>query len=346
MIALRAAQCYNAEPERKFIMVDIIIKVLLIMLVLFAFALPGFILTKTGLVREDSLYSISNILLCFAQPLLIIKAFAVDPIAPTGGTLLNFLWVFLLSVAAVLLTFGASKLCFLFMKGEEKRRKRDVLVFIGTFSNCAFVGIPFVDMFTDGDSEAMMYITVFNVAFNLLIWTLGAYLITQDKKQISLKKALLNPCTIGSVIGFVLFLVPEINIFNMDEVAELRQIVTYAGGMTAPLSMLMVGVRVASLSPRALFCDKTIYPAAFVRLILSAALTYLLILPFKLTGVFADTPYVLLAPVIAMAMPPAASVVAFAEKMDGEKQLSAAAYATGTILSVVTLPFVMFLVTL
>ena len=346
MIALRAAQCYNAEPERKFIMVDIIIKVLLIMLVLFAFALPGFILTKTGLVREDSLYSISNILLCFAQPLLIIKAFAVDPIAPTGETLLNFLWVFLLSIAAIFLTFGASKLCFLFMKGEEKRRKRDVLVFIGAFSNCAFVGIPFVDMFTGGDSEAMMYVTVFNVVFNLLIWTLGAYLITQDKKQISLKKALLNPCTIGSVIGFVLFLVPEINIFNMDEVAELRQIVTYAGGMTAPLSMLMVGVRVASLSPRALFCDKTIYLSAFVRLILSAALTYLLILPFKLTGVFADTPYVLLAPVIAMAMPPAASVVAFAEKMDGEKQFSAAAYATGTILSVVTLPFVMFLVTL
>ena len=100
-------------------MVDIILKVLLIMLVLFAFALPGFILTKTGLVREDSLYSISNILLCFAQPLLIIKALAVDPIAPTGETLLNFLWVFLLSIAAIFLTFGASKLCFLFMKGEE-----------------------------------------------------------------------------------------------------------------------------------------------------------------------------------------------------------------------------------
>ena len=327
-------------------MLDIIVKVLLIMLVLFAFALPGFILKKTNLVRSESLYSISNILLCFAQPMLIIKAFAVDPVAPSGETLLNFLWVFLLSVAAIFLTFGASKLCFLFMKGDELRRKRDVLVFIGSFSNCAFVGIPFVDMFTGGDSEAMMYITVFNVAFNLLIWTLGAYLITQDKKQISLKKALLNPCTIGSVIGFILFLVPEINIFNMDEVSELQQIVTYAGGMTAPLSMLVVGVRIAELSPRAMFADKTIYLAAFVRLILSAALTYLLILPFRLTGVFAETPYVLLAPVIAMAMPPAASVVAFAEKMNGEKEFSAAAYATGTILSVVTLPFVMFLATL
>lgn len=327
-------------------MVQIIVKVLLIMLVLFAFAVPGFILKKTNLVKADSLYSISNILLCFAQPMLIIQAFAVDPIAPSGETLLNFLWVFLFSVAAIFLTFFAAKLCFLFMKGDEQRQKRDILVFIGTFSNCAFVGIPFVEMFTDGDSEAMMYVTVFTVAFNLLLWTLGAYLITQDKKQISVKKAILNPCTIASIVGFVLFLVPQINIFNMDAVKELQQIVTYGGGMTAPLSMMVVGVRIADLSPKQLFCDKSIYLSAFVRLILSAALTYLLILPFKLTGVFADTPYVLLAPVIAMAMPPAASVVAFAEKLDGDRVFSAAAFSTGTILSIITLPVAMLLISL
>ena len=333
-------------------MLDIIITVLLIMAVLFAFALPGFLLRKTNLVRSDSLYSVSNILLCFAQPMLIIEAFAVDPVAPTKETLLNFLWVLLFSFAALFLTFFAAKLVFLYKRGEAERKKRDILVFVGTFSNCAFVGIPFVDMFTGGafvgipfvdmftggDSEAMMYITVFNVAFNLLIWTLGAYLITQDKKEVSLKKALLNPCTVGSVIGFLLFLIPEINIFNMEEVEELRQIVTYAGGMTAPLSMLVVGVRMAELSPKQLFGDKDIYLAAFTRLVLSMALTYLLILPFKLSGLFADAPYVLLAPVIAMAMPPAASVVAFAEKKGGEKELAAAAYATGTLLSVVTLP--------
>ena len=47
-----------------------------------------------------------------------------------------------------------------------------------------------------------------------------------------------------------------------------------------------------------------------------------------------------------MAMPPAASVVAFAEKLDGEKEFAAAAYATGTILSIVTLPVAMLLISL
>ncbi len=325
-------------------MTDILIKVLIIMLVLFFFVGAGFVLRRSKLVRSDSLYSISNILLAFSQPLLIIKAFTVDPVPPTGETLLNFLWVFLFSAAAVLVTFGVSKLVFLFMKGEERRRKRDILVFVSTFSNCAFVGLPFVDMFTEGNSEALMYITVFTVLFNMILWTLGAYLITQDRKQISPKKALLNPCTVGSLIGFLLFLVPEINIFNMDAVAELQQIVTYGGGMTAPLSMLIVGVRVAELSPKALFCDGSIYLAALVRLVLSPLVTHLIILPFQLAGLFESQPYVLLAPFIAMAMPPASSVVAFAEKMDGEKQFAAAAQATGTLLALFTLPFVLLLV--
>ncbi len=344
-------------------LVDTIVKVLLIMGVLLAFAVPGFLLKKAKLVNSDCMFSLSNILLYVAQPFLTIKAFAVNPIAPEGRVLLNFLYVFLFSFAALFLTYFVSTLIFRFMKKPEERKQRDIFVFISTFSNCAFVGIPFIDMFTGGNSEATMYVIVFTIAFNFLLWTIGAYLITQDKKQISLKKAFLNPCTIGSAVGLLLFLVPQINIFNMSAIKDLQQVVVFTGNMTAPLSMMIVGMRIAELSPRTLFCDKRIYLTAFVRLFLSAALTYLIILPFKLTGVFASAPYVLLAPVIAMSMPPAASVVAFAEKFiqtnatdEGMtstgvaplniKELAAATYSTGTLLSVVSLPIVLLLVTL
>ena len=327
-------------------MTQILVKVCLIMLVLFAFIVPGFILRKINFVSPESLLSLSNILLCVCQPLLNIKAFAVNPIERTGQVLLNFLYVFLFSLAAILLTFFVCKLAFSFMKAPEERKKRDALTFIGTFSNCSFIGLPFVDMFTEGNSEAMMYVAVFSVAFNLLLWTLGSYLITQDKKQISLKKAFLNPGVVGCLLGFLLFCVPQINIFNMEAVAELQQIVVYTGNMTAPLSMMIVGIRLAELSPRALFADKTIYLAAAMRLVVSFGLSYLLILPFKLAGLFESAPYVLLAPVIAMSMPPASAIVAFAEKFDGEKQISAAAFVTGTVLSLVTLPFALLLLSL
>ncbi len=316
------------------------------MVVLIAFTLSGFLLRKTNLVKSDSLVALSNILLYLCQPVLSIKAFAINPIAPTGTVLLNFLYVALFSLAAMLITFGVSKLVFLFMKREEERRKRDILVFVGTFSNCVFVGLPVVDMFTGGNSEAMMYVIVFGVVFNVLLWTLGAYLITQDRKQISIKHALLNPCTVGSLIGFIFFAVPKINIFDMENVKELQQIVVYIGNMTAPLSMLIVGVRLAELTPKELFADPKIYLAAAVRLVISGALTYLLILPFKLAGLFESSPYVLLTPAIAMSMPPAASIVAFAEKFDGEKRFAAAAFSAPTILSVITMPVALLLITL
>ena len=327
-------------------MTQIVTKTALILLVLFLFILPGFLLKKTGLVRADSLYSLANILLYLCQPMLSVKAFAVDPVAPTGTVYLNFLYVLLFSFAMLFLVFGASKLAFRFMRAPEERRKKDVLTFIGTFSNCSFVGLPFMDMFTGGDSEAMMYITVFAVAFNVLVWTLGAYLITQDKKQISLKKALFNPCLVGSFVGLLLFSVPQINIFNMEEVAELRQLVVYTGNMTAPVSMLVVGVRLAELSPRELFCDPKIYLAAFVRLFVSFGIAYLVVLPFKLTGLFDASPYVLIAPVVAMSMPPAATIVAFAEKYDGEKRFAAAAFSATTLFSAVSLPVVLLLLSL
>ena len=132
----------------------------------------------------------------------------------------------------------------------------------------------------------------------------------------------------------------------MDAVRELQQIVVYTGTMTAPLSMMIVGIRLADLAPKELFCDPRIYLAAFVRLVLSFGLTYLHVLPFKLTGEFADTPYVLLAPVIAMSMPPAAAIVAFTEKYGGEKNFAAAAYSLGTILSLFTLPVALLIISL
>ncbi len=326
-------------------MTEIIVKVILIMSVLLVFAVPGFLLRKKDLVRPESIYSMSNILLCVCQPLLIIKAFAVNPIAPSKEVLLNFLWVFLISFAAIVLTFFAAKAFFRFDKKTEKTKK-DILTGIGAFSNCSFVGIPFIDMFTGGNSRATMYIILFSTAYNIILWTLGSYLITQDKKQISLRKALLNPCSIGIFAGFLLFLIPEINIFNMPKVAELQQIVIYTGNMTAPLSMMIIGARVADLPPKALFCDKSVYVSSFLRLIISPAITFLIILPFKLAGLFADDIYVLLAPVIAMAMPPAASVVALVEKFDGDSQTATAAFGMGTLLSLVSLPFVLMLITL
>lgn len=329
---------------------EIFLKTFLIMLVLVAFAVPGFALKKLKMIGEGGTLTLSNILLYVCQPALAIKAFCVFSeedyaaiCAIDKVTLLkNFGITFAVSVLAIGLMFGICKL--IFIKAKDKSAA-NVYSFIAIFSNCGFLGIPFVEMFTGGNPLAIMYIMVFNVAFTLSSWTLGVVLITGSFKKVRVRKLVLNPAIISIVIALVFFFVPQINVFNMKEVAELRIFPQYLSYMTAPLSMLIVGIRIAETPLKQLFCIKGVYLAGGLRLILAPFLTLLIALPFTyLVGGGAFDEYVYLAPIIAMTMSPAASVVAMAESFGGDKERATSAFVTNTLLSVITIPLVMMAV--
>ncbi len=322
-------------------MFEYYIKVLLIMVVLAAFMLPGYILRKAKLLKAENLPALSNILLYVCQPVMFVKAFCIHPVPPTGAVVLGMGAVFLCSALGFFLVFLIAK--GVFLKVKDKKRA-DAYIFLTVFSNCGFIGIPFMDMLTDGNSVALLYMVVFNVVFNFYIWTLGVYLMTGNKKDVSLKNAFLNPSTAGAAVALLLFFVPQINIFNMEAVAPLRQIVVYLSDMTAPLSMIIVGARAADLSMKELFSTPGDYLAAALRLLVAPAVMFLIVLPFRLTGLFGGETFVYTAPVISMAMTPAASVVAYAEKFDGDRRTAARSFILGTVLGVFTIPIVITLI--
>ena len=327
----------------------IYLKVLLIMAVFVAFALPGFALKKFKMIGEGGTLTLSNLLLYVCQPALAIKSFcvfsqeewAVVQSVETAVLLKNFGLAFAVSVLAIGSMFGLCKLVFLKAKN---RKAADVYSFVAVFSNAGFFGIPFIEMFTGGNPLAIMYIMVFNIVFNFTCWTIGVYLITGSFKEIRVKKLVCNPAIIASVIAIILFFVPQINIFMMDGVKELRIFPQYLAYMTAPLSMVIVGIRLAETPPRQLFCKKGVYLAGGLRLIVAPFLTLLISMPFwgllDIGAASGFEEYVYLSPVIAMTMSPAASVVAMAERFDGDKETATAAFVTNTLLSVITIPLV------
>lgn len=330
-------------------MVNILVKALLIMAVLALFAVPGFALKKLNKIGEGGTLTLSNLLLYVCQPMLAIKAFCVfseedwEYIQSIEKlTLLkNFGITLAISVLAIGFMLGLSKL--IFIKAKDKSAA-NVYSFVAIFSNCGFLGIPFIEMFTGGNPLATMYMMVFNVVFNLTCWTVGVVLITGSFKQIRLKKLICNPAIIANIIALILFFVPQINFFMFDEVAELRIFPQYLAYMNAPLSMVIVGIRIAETPVKQLFCKKGVYLAGGLRLIVAPFLTLLITLPFwGLLGqgeACGYEEYVYLAPVIAMAMSPAASVVAMAESFGGDKETATAAFVTNTVISVVTIPLV------
>ena len=328
---------------------EIFLKVLLIMAVLFAFMAPGFALRKLKMIGEGATFALSNLLLYVCQPALAIKAFCVftkDDWATVSAVnklvlLENFGMVALISAAAILLMFALCKL--IFIKSKNKKIT-NVYSFVAVFSNSGFLGIPFIDMFTDGDPLAVMYMMVFNVIFTILCWTLGVVLITGDYKQIKFRKLVCNPALIANAVGLLLFFVPKINFFMFGGLEVLQIFPQYLANMTAPLSMVIVGIRVAEMSPKTLFLKKGVYLSGALRLIVSPLLAFAVAVPFyfllaKARGsVGAADGYVFLAPIIAMAMSPAASVAAMAESFDGAKETAAAAFVTVTLLSIIVIP--------
>lgn len=330
-------------------MLQIFVKVLLIMVVLFAFIIPGFLLKKFNLLDNKASPHLSNILLYVCQPALVIDAFCVfsqedwniiqevDKLTLLG----NFGIVATVSAISMLLVFLLCKL--IFIKTKDSNNK-NIYTFVAIFSNCGFLGIPFVKMFTDNSPLAVMYIMVFNIVFIILSWTLGVALISGDIRAIRFKKIICNPSIICLVIALILFFVPQINFFMIEQVKELQIIPQYLSYMNAPISMIIVGIRLAEMSPKTLFCNKNIYLAGGVRLIISPlvtfgiALLFFLILKNTRGTLSVDDEYMILAPVIAMAMSPAASVVAMSERFGGNKVTATVTFATNTLLSIATIP--------
>lgn len=310
-------------------------KILLIMAVLVAFLVPGYILRKKNMLGEGSTVALSNILLYVCQPLIMIRAFALDPVSPTYDVFVNMLWAIFLSLVSILCTFALTRLVFC---REKNLMKKNVYSFAAMFSNCGFIGIPFIDMMTDGDSLSLFYIGIYNVAFNILIWTLGIYFMTGDKSNINLKRAFLNPSMIGSYIGLLLMFIPQINIFTMADFSTLAQIPEYFGCMTSILSMFIVGIRLADVPVKSLFTDKGAYASAFLRLIAAPVITFIIILFIDryINAFYSVSMW--LAVLVASAMSPASSVVAYAEAFGGDKVTAARVFILGTLLSVITIP--------
>ena len=90
---------------------------------------------------------------------------------------------------------------------EKEEKTRGMMRFCSVFANNGFLGIPLAMAVFGADSGAFMVLILINIVTNVLLYTLGIYLVSGDKSAISLKKAFLNPVLIAFIIGAVANLV-------------------------------------------------------------------------------------------------------------------------------------------
>lgn len=290
----------------------ILLKQVSIMFVLISL---GYISYKKGIITEQGSKDFGKLLVNVVIPIVVINNFCIDRTADNIQALLQS------TVISIICMFIALVVSYIFFK------KDSISNFSSSFSNAGFIGIPLVTA-TIG-KNAIFYISMMIVLINILQWTYGVFIITEDRQNVNFKKIITNPVLISVILGYLIFFlqipIPSYatNIFNI------------VGNLNTPLAMIVSGVYLAQSNLKQMITNKKIYIVSIFRLII-IPITTLLIFKFIPFGSFELKAAIL----IAAACPVGSNVAIFAQIYNKNYNLAVEEVCITTILCLITLPIV------
>ena len=299
-------------------------------------AVPGFILTKAKVLREKDSGVLSKLLMYVGVPFLVFSG-TVDKVEFTKDMTVLLVTVFLIGVVYTFFFFFLSAP---FSAFEKDEKKRGMIRFAAVFSNNGFLGIPLA-LSVFGNGPVLTMVIVLNVLTNVLMNTLGVYLVSGDVSRIRPKKVLLNPVLIAFLLG---------NLVNLTGIVKsVPELSTYSGhfsGIVTPISMTVVGIKLASIRFGTLLKSRRNYYVSLMKLILCPVLIVGILLLIRLLfPSFLIGKDAVLAFFIAFSMPTAGLASSFADAFQGDAE-GAVIYTLGTtILSALTIPLLYFALT-
>lgn len=300
-----------------------------------ALALPGYALVKFGVIKHEQSGVLSKLLMYLALPFLIFSG-TVSNLSFDKGALLMLGIVAVIGVVYTFVMFFMSKPL---VSMEKNEKTRGMMRFCAVFSNNGFLGIPLAVAVFGRESQVFTVLILLNIISNVLMYTLGAYLVTGDPKNIRLKKAFFNPVLIAFVLGIVCNLLQV-----ADSVPEVLTFSEYFSGLVTPISMTVLGMKLGAVRFTALFKSGRLYYVSALKLIVFPVAIIAVLLAMRATGAGLPFEDMILGVFIAFAMPTAGLATTFADEFGGDTH-SAVIFTLGTtVLSVVTIPCIYWLV--
>ena len=290
--------------------------VFLQVLILFIFMGFGFVGEKRKLISQEGSKVISDIILNFVTPCLIINSLNItfDKDKFTGLIICFVAFMLIQIISAVLAT--------VFLKGGEDKSQR-VMRFALVFSNVGYMGIP-LQKAVLGD-EGVFYGSVCVAVFNIFMWTYGIICMSGEKKQMSARKLIFNPGIIAVSIGLVLF------IFSVKLPSFVSSAISSMAALNTPLAMMVIGFNLARSNLLSALKDKRVYIISFFRLIVIPLAALFVLLAIGIKGT------ILISLIIATSAPVAAATTVLSVKFEKDTELSVKLVAFSTLLSIITM---------
>ncbi|WP_246231717.1 AEC family transporter [Sporosarcina jiandibaonis] len=293
------------------------------MIPLYIMAIIGFTARKLRVFSEHANQVITQLMLYITLPALILfslqTTFSID-------LLIEFIWLVIMSifVLSVSVFIGAILRKRAALPAEQKSVFESLII----FGNQGFIGFAVIYILMA--EQGIIYLTVFNICYYILIWTYGIYLFTKHNQVVNWRVLFFNPGILATLVGvcmlFLPFSWPDIILTTFEDV----------GKMTIPLSMILIGSLLADIQMRDIIqYGKNVY-------IWIASMLKLIILPLSLlVFIFLPVPRSLI--IVAMltaAMPSATTTSVYAQKYGADASFASFGVMLTTILCIITIPIV------
>lgn len=287
---------------------------------LFFMILIGVYGSKRKIITTAINKALIDILIQIALPFMILSSFIYtydDTIKS------NVLKTFYYSIIVYIITIIISYLILL----PIKKNKKTILHFSNVFVNTGYIGFPV--LYSIYGAEGVVYGSIFNIFFVIFLWTYGLLLFKGHLDRKSLKeellKILLNPSIIAVCTGILIM------IFDLQIPAPILSSIKSIGGITGPLSMIIIGVILSNTKLKRYIHDWTLYYGLTTKLIIIPVIIYTISLLLMESSKAINTV------IIMSAMPASAMTAIFAESFDKEKEYAAVVVSLSTLLSLVTI---------
>lgn len=288
-------------------------------IILFILISLGAIANKTGLIKQSAIKGMTELVLYFVTPCVILKSFQreMNP-SLVKGLLITAVVAFLSHFFGILLSRITIK--------DKDESAQTVMRFGSVFGNCGFMSLPIEDALFG--SEGVFYGAVFIAVFNVLLWTYGLTIMSDGKERITAKKLILNPGILGVILGIIVF------VLGIKLPVIIESPIEYMAALNTPLPMIIIGFYLGNLSLAKVFEHRKQYISYLIRLVAVPLFGILILLPFHVS----KTVFVVCA--IANCAPVAATTAMFSSKFDRNATLAAQMVSMSTLISIVTMPLI------
>lgn len=297
---------------------------------LFAIVAVGYGAKKLRFMNDEFDRMLSKLVINIALPGMILGSVLTATQLPSAQEVWGCLGLSLVSMLIMFLVAYGFTLLLRIPNGH-----RGVYRFMLCFGNVGFIGYPVLTAVFGPD--ALVYAAVFNLPFNLFVFTVGAWFLTQDTdgsvKVQTTWRTFVTPVMISCLVAIVLTLL------GIHHAPILGDALNTLGSITTPAALLIIGSSLANMPARELLGSPRLWICSLFRLMVMPVLIWAAFSPFVPSGLM------LAVTIMLTGMPVATNGTMLCYQYGGNSRVMAQGTFVTTVLALASIPLLATFVT-